>query len=323
MTGKKLKKALKIIGKIILGVLILLMVFLIIMTIYNQIMLKKNKSLYETPLGQLVEVDGHNMSIYTEGEGKHTVVFMSGWGTSSPILDFKPLYSRLSDENRIVVIEKFGYGFSDMVDGERDMDTILRQDREALKKAGIEAPYVLCAHSFSGYEATLWAQKYPDEVEAIVGLDMCTANSKSNEMIKNDVLTGFAVGEIRFELAVGIGRLVSFDTSGTLTEEENNILTEIVCHRYLNDTVINENNPDNELAVNEEINSAPLPTVPMIMYVSADNINDELWVNGMQAMVDASSDGNLIQLDCGHYVHDFEYERISKDMKEIIAKLGN
>ena len=323
MTGKKLKKALKIIGKIILGVLILLMVFLIIMTIYNQIMLKKNKSLYETPLGQLVEVDGHNMSIYTEGEGKHTVVFMSGWGTSSPILDFKPLYSRLSDENRIVVIEKFGYGFSDMVDGERDMDTILRQDREALKKAGIEAPYVLCAHSFSGYEATLWAQKYPDEVEAIVGLDMCTANSKSNEMIKNDVLTGFAVGEIRFELAVGIGRLVSFDTSGTLTEEENNILTEIVCHRFLNDTVINENNPDNELAVNEEINSAPLPTVPMIMYVSADNINDELWVNGMQAMVDASSDGNLIQLDCGHYVHDFEYERISKDMKEIIAKLGN
>ena len=41
---------------------------------------------------------------------------MSGWGTPSPILDFKTLYSRLSDENRIVVVEKFGYGFSDVVD---------------------------------------------------------------------------------------------------------------------------------------------------------------------------------------------------------------
>ena len=65
-----MKKALKITGKILLGLLILLAAVLIITTVYNQIMLKKNKALYETPLGQLVEVDGHNMSIYTEGEGE-------------------------------------------------------------------------------------------------------------------------------------------------------------------------------------------------------------------------------------------------------------
>ena len=316
-----MKKALKITGKVLLGLLILIVLLLVIMAVYNQIMLRKNKSLYETPLGQLVEVDGHNMSIYTEGEGDHTIVFLSGWGTSSPILDFKPLYSRLSDEYRIAVVEKFGYGFSDVVDGERDMDTILRQDREALEKVGIKAPYVLCPHSLSGYEATLWAQKYPDEVEAIVGLDMCTANSKSEEMIKNDTLSGFAVGEVRFELAVGIGRIADFDTSGTLSEEENNILTEIACHKLLNDTVVNENDPDNEIAVNEEINSAPLPTVPMIMYMSSDD-NGDLWESGMQAMVDASKNGQLIKLDCGHYVHNFEYERISKDMKEFIEGLG-
>lgn len=42
----------------------------------------------------------------------------------------------------------------------------------ALDKAGIQDPYVLCPHSLSGLEALYWAQKYPDEVEAIVGLDM-------------------------------------------------------------------------------------------------------------------------------------------------------
>jgi hypothetical protein len=61
----------------------------------------------------------------------------------------------------------------------------------------------------------------------------------------------------------------------------------------------------------------------MIMYCSADNEGDELWEGGMQAMVDASSDGQLIKLDCGHYVHDFEYERISSDMKEFIGELGD
>ena len=75
-----MKKVLKITGKVLLGLLILIVLLLVIMTVYNQIMLRKNKDLYETPLGKFVEVDGHNMSIYTEGEGEHTIVFLSGWG---------------------------------------------------------------------------------------------------------------------------------------------------------------------------------------------------------------------------------------------------
>lgn len=50
------------------------------------------------------------------GRGDKTLVFMSGGGTCSPILDFKSLYSLLSSEYKIAVVEKFGYGFSDIVD---------------------------------------------------------------------------------------------------------------------------------------------------------------------------------------------------------------
>ncbi|MEI3049078.1 MAG: hypothetical protein V8T65_13705 [Roseburia inulinivorans] len=70
------------------------------------------------------------------------------------------------------MVEKFGYGFSDIVDSDRDIDTVLGQTRTALDKAGINGPYVLCPHSMSGIEALYWAQQYPDEVEAIIGLDM-------------------------------------------------------------------------------------------------------------------------------------------------------
>ena len=317
-----MKKALKVIGKILLGFLILLAVFLLIMTVYNQIMLRKNKDLYETPLGQLVEVDGHNMSVYTEGEGEHTIVFLSGHGTASPILDFKPLFSRLSDDYKIIVVEKFGYGFSDLVEGERDLDTILRQDREALEKCGIEAPYVLCAHSFSGYEATRWAQEYPDEVEAIVGLDMCTPHCADVDKLKeNNSYYVFVRGLARFMKAVGIVRLFDYNESGVLSEEDCAIYKEIACHKNVNDTMQNEGDIENIIALNDERNSAPLPTVPMILYVSGENAGDVPWVNGMQAMVDASANGKLIQLDCGHYVHYFESERISRDMKELIAGL--
>lgn len=84
--------------------------------------LKKEADL-RLPLGQLVEVDGHNMSIYIEGTGDTTLVFMSGGGTCSPILDFKSLYSLLSDNYQIAVAEKFGYGFSDVVDKNREIDS--------------------------------------------------------------------------------------------------------------------------------------------------------------------------------------------------------
>lgn len=317
-----MKKALKITGKILLGLLLLITLFLLVMTVYNQIMLRKNRALYETPLGQLVEVDGHSMSIYTEGAGAHTLVFMSGWGTASPILDFKPLYSKLSDDYRIVVVEKFGYGFSDLVDGERDIDTILRQDREALSKAGIEAPYVLCPHSFSGYEATRWAQNYPDEVEAIVGLDMCTPHCTDvSKLRENATVNDITMLLLRFIRVSGVIRLVDYSMPGVLTDEEAAIYSEIACHKSVNQTMRNEGDREKIIALNDARNSAPLPTVPMLLYASADNEGDAAWENGMQAIVDASSDGTLIHLDCPHYVHYYESERISGDMKEFIAKL--
>ena len=100
------------------------------------------------------------------------LVFMSGGGTCSPILDFKSLYSLLSDTYQIAVVEKLGYGFSDVADQSRDIDSILEDTRAALTAAGLSAPYILCPHSMSGLEALYWAQKYPDEVSAIVGLAM-------------------------------------------------------------------------------------------------------------------------------------------------------
>ena len=55
--------------------------------------------------------------------------FCLGSGTCSPILDFKSLYSLLSDEYRIVVVEKFGYGYSDVVDEDRNIQTVLSENK--------------------------------------------------------------------------------------------------------------------------------------------------------------------------------------------------
>ena len=157
--------------KIFAFIILLFVVILLAVYINHRIRLDKEQELL-VPLGEMISVDGNNMSVYKEGSGDKTLVFLSGGGTCSPILDFKSLYSLLSDEYQIVVVEKFGYGYSDVVDRDRDIDSILDDTRKSLEMAGIKGPYVLCPHSMSGLEALYWANKYPDEVTAIIGLDM-------------------------------------------------------------------------------------------------------------------------------------------------------
>ena len=261
------------------------------------------------------------MNIYVQGDGEHTIVFMSGWGTESPIYDFRPLYSKLSDDYKCVVIEKFGYGFSDEIDGERDFDTILRQDREALEKMGIEGPFILCPHSLSGLEATLWAQKYPEEVEAIVGLDMSSANYAGLAEIKEGFAQKTAITVNKIVRFSGINRFLmsisEFDA--TYTDEELRQYKALVCRNQANDTVCRENDAIGEVC--EEINATALPNTPTLQFVSTYNSNYEYWKSTHQELVDASTYGKLIELDCDHYLHQFESERIAEEMRDFIDGL--
>ncbi len=313
-----MKKALKITGKILLAVLILFVLFLTVIKIWDEIARSNEKELLKDHPGQSVEVDGRFMNIYTEGSGGHTIVLMSGWKVPSPIYDLKPLYTKLSDENRIAVIEKFGYGFSDETDTDRSLDTILRQDREALEKAGIEAPYVLCAHSMSGLEAALWAQKYPDEVEAIIGLDMSMAGAFDPAEAAKEFPAKIRMDKIGAFL--GINRLL-MNISGFegLSDEEIRLYKAVGCSNIGNETASRESEYIPEGI--KEIEAAPLPSVPTIQYVSGVNRDNGMWVNAHKEFVEASVNGRFVQLDCGHYVHHYEPERIAADIKELIAEL--
>lgn len=94
-----MKKLPKRIGKILFILLCIVFVFLSATTIYHHVSLIYEVN-YIVPNGTLVEVDGHKIHVYAEGDkgNKPTLVFMSGSATVSPVYDFKSLYSKLSDE---------------------------------------------------------------------------------------------------------------------------------------------------------------------------------------------------------------------------------
>lgn len=315
-----MKKFLKVILIIALAVIILL----IAIYINHQIRLNQESKL-RSPLGQIVEVDGHNMSIYTEGAGDTTLVFMSGGGTCSPILDFKSLYALLSDKYKIVVVEKFGYGFSDVVDKSRDIDSILEDTRAALNAAGLSAPYVLCPHSMSGLEALFWAQKYPDEVSAIVGLDMAVPayydSMDINIPLMRTASWAANIGITRFIPGISDSDAVKY---GTLSDMEKEIYKAVFYSRTATVTMINETVWVKENA--KKVNSMGVPQLPMLLFISdgsgGTGFDKETWRKIPIEYIEQVHDGKYIELACPHYVHDYEYKTISENIVEFLSDKG-
>lgn len=309
--------------KVIFIMVAVIVLFIIVSFIRHKICSFRERKLL-TPLGKIVEVNGHNMSVYTEGEGDKTLVFLSGGGTCSPILDFKSLYSLLSNEYKIAVVEKFGYGFSDVVDEQRDIDTMLSETRMALEKAGVEGPYVLCPHSMSGLEALYWAQKYPEEVEAIIGLDMAVP-AYYDEMRISIPITKLG----QYGAALGITRwipgLAESDAIkvGTLSEEEKEIYRAVFYQRTATVTMIDEVKAvkDNAKTVKEN----GVPQVPMLLFISngsgGTGFTEETWRRIPKEYIAGCDNASYIELDCPHYVHDYEYEKISEEIRNLLKKM--
>ncbi len=150
--------------------LLILVIMIALLFCYNIIKTNIEEKKYPAP-GKLVSVDGKKMHVFETGSGNATILLMAGLGTTAPVLDFEPLITQLSADYKVVVVEPFGYGWSDLTNKERSVDNIIHELRSALSKAGIDGPFILMPHSVSGIYATYYANQYPDEVTAIIGID--------------------------------------------------------------------------------------------------------------------------------------------------------
>ncbi|KOP80157.1 hypothetical protein AMS59_01750 [Lysinibacillus sp. FJAT-14745] len=230
--------------KIMMYLVAILMLGLGVIFINHQYQLNKESKLLDSK-GTLVEVDHQKINVYTEGDGQDTYVFMAGSGISAPIYEMKGLYSKFSQEQKIAVIERAGYGYSDVSKDERDIDTMLAQTREALLKSGNKPPYILVPHSISGVEAIYWAQKYPEEIKAIIALDISLPSQYVEH--KMGVVDVWTVKGMNLLTKLGVHRLTPSQVynpevmkQSFLTEEEKEIYKALSYKQTFNDDMKNE-----------------------------------------------------------------------------------
>lgn len=308
----------------IIGIIVAVIILLILISYMNHRIHLSAEDEFFVPNGRMVEVNGYHMHVYTEGEGDTALVFMAGGGTSSPVLDFKSLYSLLSHKHRIVVVERAGYGFSDVVDVNRDIDTVLSETRAALAKAGIDGPYILMPHSMSGIEALHWAREYPDEVKAIIGLDMAVPESYDEYSMNIPLLKLSA-----FAANIGVTRWIPGLTEsdaikyGTLTEEEKGLYKTVFYRRTATKPMLKE---AQEIKANaSKVKESRPPDVPILIFSSngeGTGWKEEVWKTAQKHYAEKAQEIEIVNLDCSHYVHDIEYKKIAKEIERFIGELN-
>jgi pimeloyl-ACP methyl ester carboxylesterase len=325
--GIMVKKAIKKSAKIILAFISIILIVLIIMALYHHVRLVMDKTKIAEQ-GTLIDVDGHQMNIYTEGERKSpddpTIVLLSGSGVAAPVYDYKVLYSKLSGNYRVAVIEKFGYGYSDVSGISRDVATMVEESREILSKAGESAPYVLMPHSMSALEAIYWAHTYPDEVQAIVGLDMAVPQSYVEDNINS--ITFMKIG-----IFFGFHRFDIFNpvTSLGLTDKEYEQNRLLNYRNSLNQDVYNECKIVLENA--ETVHNMDISNIPMLMFTTTlgGSTDRESWTDAQQQWVAAQEDfastmNNCTQIvfETGHNLHYYKSDEMAETILPFLDGLN-
>ncbi len=148
---------------------------LVLIILFSGILWQHTMSYYEedkyNPPGQLIEVDSHNMHIYSAGEGSPTVVFTVGSGTPCAYTDYYNIQKEVSKTVRTLSYDRPGFGWSESTNAPRTIGKQVDELHELLCKAGEKPPYILVGHSLSSLEVLHYAQMYPDEVLGIILID--------------------------------------------------------------------------------------------------------------------------------------------------------
>ncbi len=310
--------------QMVLRITIILVSILIASTINHKIQLHRDRQEdVETP-GKLVEVNGHKMNVHIEGKGDELLVFMAGSGTCSPVLDFKTLYSKLTHNYRIAVVEKAGYGYSEVADVPRDIDTILKETRIALSLAGESGPYILVPHSMSGLEALYWAQNYPEEVKAIIGLDPTVPpvydeiKMPSNLSLNVQYLAA-RTGILRF--LPGVYESSAAVKYGSLTEKEKQIYKKLTYEKTLTKNMKDEVKQAKENQIIVEKGGIPKTTRMLFFITNGKQLGSEHWRKMLTSYSDQLENGQYQYVTSGHYMHDEIPDSIANESIKFIEQL--
>lgn len=262
------------------------------------------------------------MNVHISGSGKTCLVLLSGSGIPFPKLEYMSLVNELASRNKVFVIEKFGYGFSDITEDNRDVDAIIEEYRCALQQLDIDTPVILVAHSMGFIEALRWSQLYPAEISGLVGLDPATPECYQDfdvEAALDDLLHMAKDNQIREEYMKAT--LIQLKDEFGFSNDELCEHREILDRNLANKVWISEAiNLRKSISLVEGGKTVQIPTLFFISNGEGTTQPTELWRSHAIKYLKKIKTAEYKLLDYPHNLYKFAPKEIADVMDEFISK---
>lgn len=285
------------------------------------------------PVGKIVQVNGSPLHVYSKGSGKYTVVFAAGFGEFCPYVSFYPLHNEISKDDRVVVYDKPGYGWSDTTEKERDIDIITEEIHGALVSAGEKPPYIFVAHSMGALETIRFAQLYKNELKGIVLIDgrnpeLYNIIGKVSYTAKLRVALFHKA--VKFLNNIGLSRLVlsmpglysdkifaDKNKLSLISEELKELDKAMFLKTMNNDNQIEEgNNAENNSA--KTLKGGKLGNIPMIIFTSEETTKYKGAKEAQDKLKEWSSNSKQIIVEGSkHYIHWYNPKIINEEIRKM------
>ena len=283
---------------------------------FHQLSLQKESKLL-MPIGKKVVVNGHQMNVYIKGEGSETIVFLSGAGIASPILDFKNLTDSLSKKYKVVIVERAGYGYSEDSNQSRDVMEVLFETRQALSQANVIGPFIILSHSMASLESLAWQEKYPNEVKALIGLDWALPASyedlKDNQALLTVAYWSSKIGLLRYFPES------FYIKNPTLTETERQQYKLLAYKQLMSQAMLHESRLVKENA--KKVPSSINPKIPALLLVSngeGTTFSQSEWQRYAERFASDQSNVQVVYMDAPHDLYHYQSDAIVSRIKEFL-----
>ena len=125
----------------------------------------------------LVEVEGgRRLNFHCIGQGSPTLVFEQGG--EGFLSNWRGVQADATRLTRTCFYDRAGFGYSDPPSKPVTGLNVTDDLRAVLAKAGVTGPIVLVGHSIGGFYATLYADRFPEQVAGLVLVDSAFAGQE-------------------------------------------------------------------------------------------------------------------------------------------------
>ncbi|TCI90946.1 alpha/beta fold hydrolase [Tenacibaculum sp. M341] len=296
---KLILKIFKWIGKIIGGIIILILISGLCFRLFSS---------KPIPPGELVDVNGTKLHIRTDGEKNNlpTLILESGAGNDTDV--FHWIAEGLKKNMRVVRYDREGKWFSESSKDSFTPEFYARQLHALLEKNGEKPPYILIGHSMGGPYNRIFRDLYPNEVKAMVFIDSSHPEQwkrlAENGLFEKSQISLIKIFAVLHDMGI-MGAYNSITSPKSLDKDlpqdcqnrKHNLTSYSgdVYRRYLKENNIND---DILLRAGQ---SNVLDSLPILVFTAKKQYgNPKIWFEMQKELKDLSTKGKHLYIDANH-----------------------